>query len=733
MKQFLTLVLFACSSAANAVTVSIGVDNQPTCAYANGSIYASASGGVGPYTYLWSPGGETTSLIANLAPGTYSVTVTDANSDQATDQVTITSQPYVVTTGYPNEPGLCQGWSTVTINPSTTPTMIPGPPPYYMDGAPMMELMPSPETNWMLLYTTQFFPTNGYGQAYTFSFEDGNGCTGTINGWSGWPLEWPEVTILDVQGACSGSNNGTVTYQTGLEGHSQMTQVYVTGANPSATNYMGFYVGTFTATGLAAGDHWIRHYTDQNIWSPGFGCADSVLFTVPDLGNGCANMSGSVFVDDNENCTRQGNEPFVPGALLEIIPGPYYTLTNANGVYSINLPLGNYTVEHQSAILDEHCAGVPIPFDLTGNVTGIDHPDTSLVPLDAMITGANSPARPGFQFHVALEIANLTPVATGTTSTVFTFDPLLSYVSSSPNGSVAGNTVTWNQTSLNAFQERMVHVYLQVPPDIGLLGTTLNNSATVTTANADANTTNNTMLLPVLVTGAYDPNDKLAHTRSGYSDALYYIDVDEWIDYTIRFQNTGTDTAFNIVVTDTIAPELDLATLVPSAASHAHEFSIRNGNVLRYAFNNIQLPDSNVNEPRSHGFLSFRIRPSQPLVPGTTIENIANIYFDFNPPVITDPSVLVAEFSTGVQQQDQSQLSLAPNPASDHIRLSMKGTLANSQWVILAVDGRMVSTGYVGADQPNIDIGSLASGTYLLRLLSTDRTLTTTFVKTANP
>ncbi|MBK9629216.1 MAG: T9SS type A sorting domain-containing protein [Flavobacteriales bacterium] len=63
----------------------------------------------------------------------------------------------------------------------------------------------------------------------------------------------------------------------------------------------------------------------------------------------------------------------------------------------------------------------------------------------------------------------------------------------------------------------------------------------------------------------------------------------------------------------------------------------------------------------------------------------------------------------------------------------MKGTLANSQWVILAMDGRMVSTGNVSADQPTIDISSLASGTYLLRLHSTDRTLTTTFVKTANP
>ena len=732
MKQFLTLVLFACSSAANAVTVSIGVDNQPTCAYANGSIYASASGGVGPYTYLWSPGGETTSLIANLAPGTYSVTVTDANSDQATDQVTITSQPYVVTTGYPNEPGLCQGWSTVTINPSTTPTMIPGPPPYYMDGAPMMELMPSPETNWMLLYTTQFFPTNGYGQAYTFSFEDGNGCTGTINGWSGWPLEWPEVTILDVQGACSGSNNGTVTYQTGLEGHSQMTQVYVTGANPSATNYMGFYVGTFTATGLAAGDHWIRHYTDQNIWSPGFGCADSVLFTVPDLGNGCANMSGSVFVDDNENCTRQGNEPFVPGALLEIIPGPYYTLTNANGVYSINLPLGNYTVEHQSAILDEHCAGVPIPFDLTGNVTGIDHPDTSLVPLDAMITGANSPARPGFQFHVALEIANLTPVATGTTSTVFTFDPLLSYVSSSPNGSVAGNTVTWNQTSLNAFQERMVHVYLQVPPDIGLLGTTLNNSATVTTANADANTTNNTMLLPVLVTGAYDPNDKLAHTRSGYSDALYYIDVDEWIDYTIRFQNTGTDTAFNIVVIDTLPPDVDVLTFQTGAASHPYTYSLTGEGLLKFTFANILLPDSNTNEPLSHGLVSFRIKPIQPVYMGQTITNVADIYFDFNPPVRTPPATVVVTNLTGIVPMPAPELRVFPVPVHDVLTVELPETFRPRNAIITAADGRTVwISGITGArERLNVPVQQLALGAYQITLLSMNgERLSARFVK----
>lgn len=253
-----------------------------------------------------------------------------------------------------------------------------------------------------------------------------------------------------------------------------------------------------------------------------------------------------------------------------------------------------------------------------------------------------------------------------------------------------------------------------MPPDIGLLGTTLNSSATVTTANADASTANNTVLLPVLVTGAYDPNDKLAQTSSGYSDELYYIDVDQWIDYTIRFQNTGTDTAFNIVITDTIATELDLATLIPGAASHTDELSIRGGNVLRYAFHNIQLPDSNVNEPRSHGFVKFRIRPSQPLVPGTAIENAANIYFDFNPPVITEPSVLTAEFSTGVIASATGRLVIFPNPA-DHllfIQLPVEGDPMRLE--IVAADGRVLWKGFATGARTAIAVADLPKGAYCI-------------------
>ena len=49
-----------------------------TCSLANGSVLLSPSGGVPPYTYLWS-NGATTNPIVNIAAGNYSVTVTDAN------------------------------------------------------------------------------------------------------------------------------------------------------------------------------------------------------------------------------------------------------------------------------------------------------------------------------------------------------------------------------------------------------------------------------------------------------------------------------------------------------------------------------------------------------------------------------------------------------------------------------------------------------------------------------
>lgn len=135
---------------------------------------------------------------------------------------------------------------------------------------------------------------------------------------------------------------------------------------------------------------------------------------------------------------------------------------------------------------------------------------------------------------------------------------------------------------------------------------------------------------------AFDPNDKAAEPVG--LTANHYIDSLQPIDYKIRFQNTGTDTAFTVVVRDTLSPALDIATFIPGAASHPYTYAIEGGShtVLVFTFSNILLPDSFVNEPASNGFFQFKIGQMPGNVEGTSIDNTAAIYFDFNPPVITN-------------------------------------------------------------------------------------------------
>ncbi|HMC96846.1 MAG TPA: T9SS type A sorting domain-containing protein, partial [Flavobacteriales bacterium] len=469
--------------------------------------------------------------------------------------------------------------------------------------------------------------------------------------------------------------------------------------------------------GLAPGDYWLVQFMTMGPFLPSSGCGDSVMVTVPDVGNTCGNVSGSVYMDDSEDCVRQGSEPLVPGTMLEILPGPYYAITSAGGAYSLNLPLGSYTIEQQSATLDEHCVGTPIPFTLTGGsgLATLNIADTSLVALDAMLTMASGPARPGFPVSYALEVQNLTPAGSGALTLTFTFDPLLGFNSATPTANVAGNVITWTLQGLHSFQSTTVYASLQVPPDILLLGTDLLSTATVACANTDADLANNTVDHTAMITGAYDPNEKVVRTSSGWSDTQYLTDIDEYLDYTIRFQNTGSDTAFNIVVTDVIAPELDLGSFIAGASSHPYTVDIREGNRLRFAFYNIQLPDSNVNEPASHGFVNFRIRPTGPVLAGTFLNNTAEIFFDYNPTVVTEPCTLLAEMSTAVQENAEDQLVIFPNPASDQLRIVLKdGSIKRAR--IMAADGRVAWSGSVGATSASIDVSQLASGAFVLEI-----------------
>ena len=275
-----------------------------------------------------------------------------------------------------------------------------------------------------------------------------------------------------------------------------------------------------------------------------------------------------------------------------------------------------------------------------------------------------------------------------------------------------GNTLTWNLASLGAWQERHFAIHTMVPPDINLLGTQLTSTTALSTANTDGDLTNNSGTNLRTISGAYDPNDKLAYTSSGDTE-VWQIGADEWIDYTIRFQNTGTDTAFNVMVTDTLPSDLDPGSISMGAGSHAFTWELRDAGTLKFRFLNILLPDSNVNEAASHGFASFRIKPRQPVLTGSTIENVANIFFDFNPPVITDPSVLTAEFSTGISGRSLPEgLLLSPVPVRDVLHFTSTRELTGVK--VIAADGRLVWQQPVQGKSGDLHTSGLKAGMYVL-------------------
>ncbi len=140
-----------------------------------------------------------------------------------------------------------------------------------------------------------------------------------------------------------------------------------------------------------------------------------------------------------------------------------------------------------------------------------------------------------------------------------------------------------------------------------------------------------------IIQGAYDPNDKIGYP-TGYKND-HFVGQNQDIEYQIRFQNTGTDTAFTVVVRDTISDKMDISSIEFGASSHKYEAEIYGKGILKFTFNNINLVDSFKNEPKSHGFVQYRIKQKKDLPYGSKIYNSAGIYFDFNDPIITNQTL----------------------------------------------------------------------------------------------
>lgn len=222
--------------------------------------------------------------------------------------------------------------------------------------------------------------------------------------------------------------------------------------------------------------------------------------------------------------------------------------------------------------------------------------------------------------------------------------------------------------------------------------------------------------------GSYDPNEKTA-SPVGYG-SQHYIEPGTSISYTLYFQNTGNDTAFNVYLLDTLSEDLDLRTIVPGPSSHAYTFDYLEDHTIRFSFDNIMLPDSFVNEPASNGFVKFTIEPKEGLELPTVIENSVAIYFDFNDPVITNTVFHTIDTGfynliTFVKEDGRSgsDITFSPNPALNSTIMTIKGQhVEKGRVVMTGLDGRQVMNQEFYGNHHKMDVSDFTPGIYIYQV-----------------
>jgi len=239
----------------------------------------------------------------------------------------------------------------------------------------------------------------------------------------------------------------------------------------------------------------------------------------------------------------------------------------------------------------------------------------------------------------------------------------------------------------------------------------------------------------VTVTNALDPNDKQVFP-SGWGPNGN-VEPSAEFKYKIRFQNTGSDTAFKVVLIDTLDEDLDLASLQIGEASHPFTFNVsgKGRPVLKWTFDNILLPDSNTNEEKSHGFVRYSVGAKAALSLGTRLENFAEIYFDYNDPVRTNttvntlwqptymPGVVDTVFTTNLKKQlVDNSIKISPNPATDVITIQSSEGGVTGNLKITDLQGRILQTMQFSYGK-GISIKELQPGIYFLKIegLGTER------------
>lgn len=346
-------------------------------------------------------------------------------------------------------------------------------------------------------------------------------------------------------------------------------------------------------------------------------------------------INGSVFFDTDSNGIKDIGEVGIANQKILLMPDSTFAFSDANGNYTFGSSSGSKTISWVTS------SGFLLQSNNVASYT-----QNIAITTSGFNFGLKS-ANPNYSCDIInlygagrCNVSNIWNVHyrnTGSTPyngwIYVTKSANVSYVSSGIAPTfISNDTIAWYLTNIPPCQSQYLYVYLLMPS----AGQSAHVKATMHSLDGTGNIVYaDEFTRPFVVSCAWDPNDKGA-TPVGI-DAPHYTLKNEALEYLVRFQNTGNDTAFTVLIRDTIDTNFDLATLNVIASSHLMKTEVDlETRVTKFIFNNILLPDSNVNEPASHGYLVYNIKPKIGVPDLSVVKNDADIYFDFNPPVITN-------------------------------------------------------------------------------------------------
>ncbi|MET3028887.1 T9SS type A sorting domain-containing protein [Flavobacterium sp. UW10123] len=437
---------------------------------------------------------------------------------------------------------------------------------------------------------------------------------------------------------------------------------------------------------------------------------------------------------NNNGCDIQ--DPIFPYLKINISNGNISEdfIADNSGNYSIYAQAGNHTIkpvilENPSFfIVSPNNMNVNFPIDNNPFIQDFcissngNHSDIEIVMLPIQ------DARPGFDAKYKIIFKNKgNTIEEGSVNLNFD-DSKLEYVSSDVFfTSKALNKIVWNFNNLQPFESRQIIVSLKVnrpteTPPVNI-GDIISYTVKVESDSNDETPLDNTFTLNQTVVGSYDPNDKTCLEGSIVTSSL----IGEYVHYMIRFENTGTYSAQNIVVKDMIdLSKFDISTLVPTSSSHSFITKISEGNKVEFIFENINLPFDDAN---NDGYIAFKIKTKPTLVLGDSFTNEANIYFDYNFPILTNKAT--STFKTlGIQDFEFSKyLKLYPNPTNHFLNISQNQNIEIQSFEIYDILGQLVIAIPNAKTTSNIDISKLRTGNYFIKAKSDKGSSSMKFIK----